>query len=84
MYDLREYRPGPVLQKIYANLAAAVRNGDRAAHVVRRSVVVGVIRVQVSIVIEQCKPVPVVKVHHRSQAANSPHLFIELSPLVWA
>lgn len=36
VYDLREYRPGPVLQRIYANLASAVQAGDRAAAVVRR------------------------------------------------
>lgn len=60
VYDLREYRPGPVLQKIYANLAAAVENGDRAAPVVRRSVHLGSV-CNVSIVIEQYKPVPVMK-----------------------
>ena len=36
VYDLREYRPGPVLQKIYANLAAAIQKGDKTAPVVRR------------------------------------------------
>ena len=36
VYDLREYRPGPVLQKIYANLAAAIENGDKMAALVRR------------------------------------------------
>jgi len=36
VYDLREFRPGPVLQKIYANLAAAIENGDEMASVVRR------------------------------------------------
>lgn len=36
VYDLREYRPGPVLQKIYANLAVAIQMGDRSASIVRR------------------------------------------------
>lgn len=35
VYDLREYRPGPVLQKIYSNVSAAIRNGDKTAPVVR-------------------------------------------------
>ncbi|DBA81590.1 hypothetical protein WJX77_006239 [Trebouxia sp. C0004] len=35
VYDLREFSPGPVLQKIYANLAAAIENGDKMASVVR-------------------------------------------------
>ena len=36
VYDLREYNPGPVLQRIYANLTSAIQAGDRAAAVVRR------------------------------------------------
>ena len=36
VYDLREFRPGPVLQRIYANLAAAIEKGDKVAAVVRR------------------------------------------------
>ena len=40
VYDLNEYRPGPVLQRIYANLTATAQQGDTQANIVRRSALI--------------------------------------------
>ena len=40
VYDLNEYRPGPVLQRIYANLTASAQQGDTQADIVRRSALI--------------------------------------------
>jgi len=51
VYDLREFRPGPVLQKIYANLASAIEKGDKMASIVRRYTAskLGVLRYNVNL-----------------------------------
>lgn len=36
VYDLQEYRPAPVLRKIWKNFEAQERNGDTWAAIVRR------------------------------------------------